>query len=171
MRIWKTFSGDSKLEEDKKGNKFAQNELLGIVVNVHNAGAITIVEQPSGKETKIYLSSIKAPRGGNIFKRKEAKKEDKKGDKKGDKKEEENKQEPETPPPKDKQSKLVKEKGTSEIKEKKKDEKERYWAFEGTEFLRKRAIGQRVKCVFDYSKVDLNRGGEKNYFSVYIDKK
>lgn len=155
LRIWKTISLDAKPDEDK--GKSA--ELLGIVIEVNNAGAITICEQPSGRETKVYLSSIKVPRGGNLFKKdsEEAKAEG----------EGENKDSPQN---KAKKSKEAREKELKENKEKKKEEKNRYWAFEGKEFLRKRLIGQRVRCIFDYKRAGFDKV-EKPYFSVYIDKK
>ena len=70
-----------------------------------------------------------------------------------------------------------------------KDAVERAYAIEAKEFLRRRLVGQKVRCVFDYSrppppqtenKNNNNRNnkkqeqkpeGDRPFFSVYVDKK
>jgi hypothetical protein len=81
-------------------------------------------------------------------------------------------------------------KGKHETKEEKERSEaiERSFAWEAKEYMRRRLIGQRVRCVFDYTKAPLEEKEkakapleekdkakgplpDKAYFSVYIEKK
>jgi len=134
LRIWASYVAPKPLtrQEEKKVAKPGR-EITGTVVEVANAGCITI-QDPSGVEHKIYLSSIKVPRQGAPT------------------------------PAKD---------------ESKEDAAERYFAWEGKEYLRRRLIGNRVRCVLDYTREGPPKSQgkgkdakpeDRNYCSVYLDK-
>jgi len=139
--------------EDKKGWKPGK-EIHGKVVEVVSAGTI-VVEDASGTRHRITLSSIKALRGGSLLPSEEKKEEG--------------------------QSKEKTEKDLQREKRHRAEYLERTYAHEGKEYLRKRIIGQKVRCVLDYSRPPLpsqeespkqekKKEEDKLYWSVYFEK-
>lgn len=165
--IWGNYVEDKSQPDDKKYK--VGREIIGKVTSIINSGMITVVEGKT--EHTINLSSISVPRGGNMRPKKREEKEDK------------NAVVGEAPKEK-----------SAEVKEKERRERvealERTYAWEGKEYLRRRLIGQRVRCVLDYIQPPIaqnqnnnnqqnnqNQTQEKpkeqvdrNYFSVYLDK-
>jgi len=140
-------------QEDKKGWK-AGKELHGKVVEVLSAGTV-FVEDSNGVKHRITLSSIRALRGGSLLPA-----EDKKEEGKAEKTE----------------------KDSAREKKHRAEYLERTYAHEGKEYLRKRIIGQKVRCVLDYSRAPLppsedrpqqdkaKKEEDKLYWSVYFEK-
>lgn len=154
--------------EDKKGWKPGK-ELHGKVVEVVSAGVV-VVEDGNKNRHRINLSSIRALRGGSLVVSKE---EDKKEVSLSSTLISYNHQEGQTP-----------QKSEKEIQKEKKHRAEfleRTYAHEGKEYLRKRIIGQKVRCVLDYSRPPLpsadgkeekgKKEEDKLYWSVYFEKK
>jgi staphylococcal nuclease domain-containing protein 1 len=131
LRIWASYVPPKPLsrQEEKKVAKPGR-EVTGIVIEVANSCCITI-QDPSGVDHKIYLSSVRGPR------------------------------DPENP---SREQTLL----TQQV------------TWEGKEYLRKKLIGNRVRCVLDYTKEGppksqgkdkgKEKAEERNYCSVYLDK-
>eukprot|EP01118_Nematostelium_gracile_P011636 TRINITY_DN4159_c0_g1_i1.p1 TRINITY_DN4159_c0_g1~~TRINITY_DN4159_c0_g1_i1.p1 ORF type:complete len:963 (-),score=390.78 TRINITY_DN4159_c0_g1_i1:111-2999(-) len=136
LRLWVNYAPAKPLsrQEEKKVAKPGR-EITGKVIEVLNAGAITIVDA-SNVEHKIFLSSVKVPRQGPQGK------ENKKDDKK------------------------------EESKEAKEDALEKAISYEAKEYLRRKLIGNKIRCVLDYIRnVPIKDGSEeRHYCSVYSDK-
>lgn len=145
LRVWSVFTEQKPREDTPKATK----EIIGTVIEIRDSSLLTILDS-NRNEVRVNLSSIKTPR---IFKGKE---ESAKGAEKD--------------APKDAPKEATKEpKSKAQKENEKKEEKKKYVAFEGKEYLRKRTIGQKVRCVLDYSRTGVDKV-EKNFFSVYVDK-
>jgi len=155
VRTWANFT-ESKgapgaSKTDDKKGNKPGKEIFGKVVEVLPGGIITVVDG-GGNDYKINLSSVKIPR---LVKEKEEKK----------------------PEAKQAADSKKKEKGNKTLK----DTVERAYAWEAKEFLRRRLIGQRVKCVLDYTRASVPQipkkpqqqsqpDAERAFYSVYLDK-
>jgi len=159
MRLWSSFveTKAAPKQEGQKGNKPGK-EIIGRVTEVLNGSTIVVKDQ-AGTDYKVLLASVEVSKNVNPM----GKKDDK-----------ETKQE--VPQPgQQQQGKDKKEKKVS------KEAVERAYAYEAKEFVRKRLIGQRVKCLFDYSLASSTTAtaapGQKKqdspdraFYSVYVDK-
>jgi len=144
------FSVEASKQAKAQQQSKGGKEISGKIVEVLPGGILTLIDS-SGNDHRINLSSVRIPRLTKEHEKKEEKKEEKPDSKKDKKKETFSKE-------------VV----------------ERAYAWEAREFLRRRLIGQRVRCVMDYSRTPQSpqpgakKGGnqeqERFYYSVYVDK-
>jgi len=145
VRVWANFTEQKQVatkQEDKAAVKVGK-EIHGKVIEVLNGGTI-VVQESSGNEYKINLSSIKVSKlVAPLLKKDDDKKEGKKND----------------------------------------EAIERAYAIEAKDYLRRRLIGQKVRCAFDYTRppppasAQPNRPNlkplseaDRSFYSVYLDK-
>jgi len=133
-------------------------EFTAIVTEVMNGGTIVVVDEKK-KNHKINFASIKVPRLGNAVaeERERKEKELKEKNQKEEQKEKETEKEI---------AKANKEKD----EERRRLATERAHAFEAKEFVRKRLIGQKVKCSYDYTFPRAVRANEetRSFWTVYF---
>jgi len=173
LNIWGNYVEPKALsKEDKKNIIIPGKEVTGKVTQIISASTILVVDS-NNKEWTVQLSSVILPRGGQM-------KVHTKGEKPKEPQQEKATIVGEVPTAAKAKQQLTK------MSDKEKEEREaaleRTYAWEAKEYLRRRLIGQRVRCVLDYiqpadQNSNRNQGKgpqreekDRHCFSVYLEK-